>query len=394
MKHQRPQINSARACAWCSVSQADLTDDHVFPYAIGGTKALKVPACLPCQQALSCLEAELSRRSPFALCTIERGPVGRHRRRPSSGVIQAEYVLVRDSLGGYAETLVQAGKPPRRLSSIEIAVVSGRHLARRRGGNPSEHHQLVRRLRNVLANESADRVEIKIGPQHELSSDPDFWPRAVLRSDGELFIRARNKEEAKFLWTEMRILLASSLVDDYSGWSSSELTGGATHHFCMRFDAIKVHRALMKIACSVAFLNYRELCSQLDRFLGVRDYVRNGIGIEPEYAMAQLGEFRGLDASADHHYAHVGPLRDRVIGALSVYGVRILVDFGPLVSGLRNRPAMTVTCRTDGKGCETLSDDLARQTAKSLLSNLDLSTENVNSTEPHPKNRECNLTGI
>jgi hypothetical protein len=363
---------SKAVCTWCSAGQVKLTDDHVFPRAIGGTKELVVPSCVACQQVLSALEFELSRRSPFALCTIESGPSGREKRKPRSGMIRAEYILVKNSLGGYAETHVWAGaKPPEQLPSIEIEP-SGKHLARRRGRSPEEHSHLVRALCQVLNSGSVDKIEFNTAPLHEIGDDPDFWPRAALRPDGKLFLRARDQREAEFFISELKTFLSSPQAYEYSSWKNSEVEGGTAHSFCVRSDAIKVHRALTKIAFSLAFLNYGDFSIQDDSFLRIRDYVSKGSGFGQEYAIEQFREFKGLDCTLEHHSAFVGPWGDRMIGAVKVYGVCFGVDFGLVPSRLAGSSPMVATCRTDGTRCKILEGDVAQQLIRSMLSQVAL----------------------
>jgi hypothetical protein len=357
-------------CTWCSAGQIRLTDDHVFPRAIGGTKELVVPSCVACQQVLSTLEFELSRRSPFALCTIENGPSGRDKRKPRSGAIQAEYILVRNSLDGYSETHAWAGaKPPEQLSSIEIEP-SGKHLARRRGGSPEEHLCLIRALSEILDSGSIDKIEFNTSALHEIGDDPDFWPRIARRHDGKLFVRARDKPEADFFISELRAFLSSPQAYDYSSWRNSEVEGGTAHSFCVRSDATKVHRALVKIVFSLAFLNYGDFALRDDSFLRIRDYVIKGSGFGQEYVIEQFREFKRLNCALEHHSAFVGPWQDRMTGAVNIYGVCFGVDFGSVPSRLAGLCPVIATCRTNGTRCQILEGDIAHQSIRLLLSQV------------------------
>src|SRR2546421_414139 len=110
-------------CTWCN-EFAPLTDDHVFPRSIGGTKHLKLPSCEKCQRTISAAETELSRRSIFAVYLVESGPAGRDKRRSTSGAIRSDYVLNRHPLGGYGEAVLKAGGGAQGLPYIEIDVAS------------------------------------------------------------------------------------------------------------------------------------------------------------------------------------------------------------------------------------------------------------------------------
>jgi hypothetical protein len=359
-------------CTWCSVGQIRLTEDHAFPRAIGGTKELVVPSCAACQQVLSTLEFELSRRSPFALCTIENGPSGRDKRKSRSGAIRAEYILVRNPLGGYSETHAWAGsRPPEQLSSIEIEP-SGKHLARRRGGSPEEHSRLVRASSLVLESGSIDKIEFNTGALYEIGDDPDFWPRIARRQDGRLFVRARDQREADFFTSELRAFLSSPQAHEYSSWKSSKVEAGTAHSFCVQSDATKIHRALVKIVFSLAFLNYGDFALRDNSFLRIRDYVIKGSGFGQEYAIEQFRDFKGLNCALEHHSAFVGPWQDRMTGAVNIYGICLSVDFGSVPSELAGLCPMIATCRTDGTRCQILEGDVAHQSIGFLLSQMTL----------------------
>jgi hypothetical protein len=363
--HRRPDPRNG--CAWCSCQQVQLTADHVFPRSIGGTRELVLAACDGCQQVLSDLELELSRRSTFALCTIEKGPVGRHRHRSNSGVIQAQYVLVREPSGGYAETLIQAGKPPERLPSIEIDVPSGQKLARRKAKSAAEMAVFIRELRSLFDRGELARIQLRLTPLHEIENEPDFWPRVVREKDGAIFMRARDVSEAQLFLSDLRLLLPLPLLDDYSRWSNAELPAEPIHHTSVRFDAVEVHRALTKIAFAMSLLRYGQFCLSVEGFARKRKYVRHGDGTDLDSIYSDLGEFDGLDASAEYHLAHVGSYDGRIVGLVSVYGFMLTVDFGEEPLQLHQASSITARCRTDGRGCEVVAGDIAVGIATELL---------------------------
>jgi len=281
-------------------------------------------------------------------------------------MIKTEYVFLRNPQGGYSEVCVRAGMPAEQLPSIEIAVVGGRRLARRRGASPKEHRRFLDCLRAALADGSIDKIELRTAPLSEIGEDPDFWPRISRQPDGKLFLRARDPGEAKFFLTNLRILLATPLVDDYTRWTESNAPGGAAHDFCVRFDIVRVHRALAKIACSLALLCYGELCRKITGFADVCEYVLRGKGERVERATMDLNEFSGLDASADYHYAHLWMKQSRLVCILSIYGARISFDLGrvPERSSWRS---ITAACKTDGKKCAILNGAVADQVAATVM---------------------------
>src|SRR5258708_7319967 len=108
-------------CTWCDRNDVRLDKDHIFPRALGGTKELWVPSCRICQTVISKLERQAARQSHYSLFCLTHGPAGRDKRKPSSGLIRARYVLSKHPLGGYGEVAIHAGADtPPALAHIEI----------------------------------------------------------------------------------------------------------------------------------------------------------------------------------------------------------------------------------------------------------------------------------
>ena len=138
-------------CAWCGKENVRLTDDHIFPRSIGGTKELAVPSCDLCQNSFSLAEEEFARASVYAIYIADSGPRGRDKRKPGSGVIRTKYLLVRHPLGGYGETGLRAGTGTgEALPHIEINL-NGRAEARRRGKQPEDIDRLIKAVWAVLS---------------------------------------------------------------------------------------------------------------------------------------------------------------------------------------------------------------------------------------------------
>src|SRR6266852_7680391 len=107
--HHGSKNSSAYAhgrCTWCDRNDVLIDKDHIFPRALGGTKELSVPACRSCQTVISKLETQAARQSHYSLFCLTHGPAGRDKRKASSGVIRARYVLTKHPLGGYGEAAV------------------------------------------------------------------------------------------------------------------------------------------------------------------------------------------------------------------------------------------------------------------------------------------------
>jgi len=149
-----PEFKIETECFWCEEASAGLDEDHVFPRSIGGTKKLFVPSCRVCQTSISKAEADLSRKSAYAMYLVEAGPRGRHRRTdPASGLIEAAYTLVPHPLGGYNETALKAGagESPTALPYVEINVADGSFACRRRASEPAEMDKLVSAFEQLRA---------------------------------------------------------------------------------------------------------------------------------------------------------------------------------------------------------------------------------------------------
>src|SRR5260370_2700606 len=110
-------------CAWCGRADRTLTEDHVFPRVLGGTKELWIPSCTECQTFISRAELEVGRSSFYSLFRLTQGPKGRDKRKPGSGLLEARYMLVKHPLGGYGEAGLRVGdEKPQPLPPIEIDV--------------------------------------------------------------------------------------------------------------------------------------------------------------------------------------------------------------------------------------------------------------------------------
>ena len=96
-------------CFWCGSEDEKLTEDHVIPESLGGTREYTVPACRNCQTILSKAEHEVARKSIMGIAALASGMKPRHPDRPTSGHLRPNYLLVKHPFGGYGETLLSAG---------------------------------------------------------------------------------------------------------------------------------------------------------------------------------------------------------------------------------------------------------------------------------------------
>lgn len=116
-------------CFWCNVENAELTEDHVIPESLGGTREYALPACKGCQVILSKAEHEVARKSLIGIAALASGVGPRHPKRPTSGHLRPSYLFVKHPLGGYGETLLSTNERATAIPHIEIKVVPGERHA-------------------------------------------------------------------------------------------------------------------------------------------------------------------------------------------------------------------------------------------------------------------------
>lgn len=90
-------------CFWCDKETESLTDDHLIPYSLGGTKQYAVLACHSCQYILSKAEQEVARKSILALGAMVSRVRPRHPERPTSGHLQPSFLTVKHPHGGFGD---------------------------------------------------------------------------------------------------------------------------------------------------------------------------------------------------------------------------------------------------------------------------------------------------
>jgi len=359
-------------CTWCRRSDLPITDDHVFPRSIGGTKQLTVPGCKPCQTLFSKAEQVLARRSIFGLYRLAVGPSPRHKKKPESGTFDSSYSLVKDSIiGGYAEVVFRVGELPKTLPCIEIDVTTGKG-ARIHGTTPQEVERLVERLISSVQNvpdETGCIGEISCDFMEEdgpVSSDPDFWPRALLDVRGNLNIRARNSEEGKRLAQIIIPLAQRGAFSDHSQWTKGEIAANTPHHFSFSYYEPDVLRIIAKIAYGVLSAKMGPVVSAENWFDGVRSFVRGEEGTDenpPVLPLSEPGDFKGWPG---FHLALVEIYEGELRGIVILYGGCHLVRFGrtPQISlpikvivAISRRDG-TETRLVDGEAVSKIADEI------------------------------------
>jgi len=353
--------NSKRKCVWCNVHKYDITDDHVFPRSIGGTKKLSVPACTKCQLIISKAEYELSRKSSYALCLVESGPRRRHKQKPTSGLIQTNYVIVQHPDGGYCESQFRSGESPRSLAYIEIDVANGCKTARIRGADPQDTHKLIEAFKQKLSSKpdtSGLVTEIATYTHNlgNINNDPDFWPRIVLDTRGRLFIRARNPEEAMIFIKAFVYYTNAGAFTEQSNWKNSEIKGGDLHHVSVEYDNCMVQRVIAKIATGLLFAHKDIETIDLSRFDNIRNFIL-GENDDGYNKIVKDLVWPGVMLNwPEHHVAAVFRKEDEILGLISIYGSIhsiSLLHSSPLMPELRPMAAKTAH---NGSGTEILNE--------------------------------------
>jgi hypothetical protein len=355
-------------CAWCLRSDVCLTDDHVFPRFVGGTRDLTVPSCPKCQTTISALEQYLARRSHFALHRVLHGPGPRHKERAESGVVEAAYSVVwNESLGCFAEVAFRAGQDyPVSLPYIEIDPAS--LMAKRGGHNPDGIDRLLDRLDELLSQPPKQggllcEIRVTIFPAGDpLASDQRFHPRIVLDHRNSLFIRARSPDEAtQFIHLLMQVR-GHPLLREYKGWVSGEIKGGTPHLVAFTVDRASVLRIAVKIACGLALSLLSSGAATVGAFASARGFV---LGRRVDDSLAQeVALPGGFQEWPGHHLVTVEPYAGRVRAIVALYGECFLVDLGECAEFL---PPAAALCARDGSGVRILVGDDADE-VRSLLS--------------------------
>jgi hypothetical protein len=343
-------------CAWCNKPATDVSKDHIFPYVLGGTRELSVPACSKCQTEISKFELEVGRSSPYSMFLLEQGRKGRDVRKPTSGFLRTRYCLVRHPLGGYGEACVRVGEDtPGALPHLEIDIFT--KLMRRRGANPRDVDHLVEVLLELVnripdAERLVQELYARTENIPEISSDPDFWPRVVLDISGKPFIRARNKKEARFFAELLIAFLKAGAFRDYSRWSNTEISGGTPHLVQLRCRESSLHRLAAKVTFGLAWICSTEVQSQTEILRPLRELVLGQSATGRVSTAVWAAKPNSITAFPNHHAAMVTRLHDRLRGLTSFYGDCSVVELALTPESLTGFETIVAISRKDGTKTE------------------------------------------
>jgi hypothetical protein len=351
-------------CTWCRNEAESLTRDHVIPRGIGGTLDYALPSCEACQRILSKAEAILTRKSMLAVHAVSSDRRPRHPKRRESGVLRAGYLLVKNPLGGYGESVLRAGDKLESLCHCEIKVVPGEPIEGRTRGQSRAHTDLLfARFKTALSKTPAPNgliceINVSCHVPPEISADPDFWPRMVMLPNGNLLLRARDPQEAQRFMRAFAPLVMSG-VDAFRGtWQSAEISGSTQHHMMLEYDTQAVRRVAAKIAYGLFLLSSgNELDHTRDGDL--RAYVLGLEGEKPEPVTEAPESFRFTTGDTPYHQVVLGPPHDPEAAIVRLYGYAFRVDLGNEVRRL-SQP-IVVLCATDGSGMRLADPEEAKE---------------------------------
>ena len=259
-------------CFWCDKDFEHLTDDHIVPQSLGGTLDFKVQSCDSCQTRLSRAEREVARKSILAIHALASPIRPRHPDRPTSGHLQPSFLLVKNPLGGYCESLLSRRKRCTRWRTSRRRLCPERHSSSHSGLRPGEAQLLLDLYRKAL------RLDEKLGPGElvceltanleldpEVASDPEFWPRMVLLPGNRIMFRARDPQELVRCAKVLEIIARSAYQIDPSKWEGDvQITAGTEHKIGLHFDPQCVRRIAAKTAYALFCKITRQKIHALD----------------------------------------------------------------------------------------------------------------------------------
>jgi hypothetical protein len=349
-------------CFWCHTEKESLTDDHIVPYALGGTTDYTVKACASCQNRLSKAEHEVARKSMLAIHALTAPVAPRHPKRPTSGHLKPEYFMVKHPDGGYGETLFSAGERASLLPYFEIKVVPGQRPEGRVRGTTEAARRLLDVFRRRLMNTPGpDRFlfEIKVSCDLDqtISDDESFWPRIVLLPGDRLLLRGRDPEEViRFLQVFMELANSDYAVPEVWSTKGGEIEGGTPHFVALKFDPQTVRRIAAKVAYGLfVTVANGSLGTERDGYL--RHYILGLLNSQDEPVLEGPHPL-ATTTSKEPHYVVLSPAHDPQSAVVSLYGFVFRVELGP--EGKLAEP-FAMICQIDGSGIRPASPDEARE---------------------------------
>lgn len=364
-------VGESQRCIWCGESKGALTEDHVFPRSLGGTKQLVVPACKYCQTKISKLEKEVARRSIFALHRFDKGPHRRKKGRPESGSVEARYVLVKDWMGGYSEMAFRTGGQAITLPCIELDPVTLK--CRKHGSVPEDIDKLVESVIDVIKGPPDESgvlgevpVELLSEYEENIASDPDFWPRVFLDLKGQLRIRARDEQEATLLIELVVKAAQRGAFKNHCGWATGEIPAGARHRIRLEWNDRAVLRVVAKIAYTTAFLQVPVEVRNSEKWRRIRNFVLDDEEAKGKLPVRQISEADSMKQWPDHHVVLIQSRNRRLWGIVVLYGACFVVNLGKdCMPKVFAKPFVAMT-RRDGTKTYIASKDETETVAKTL----------------------------
>jgi hypothetical protein len=354
-------------CTWCDSPLQDpaFDPDHVFPEWLGGSRELTVPSCRPCQKILSTIEVSVARRSLLSLFRLQFGP-SRDRKDPTSGLVEADYVLARDPQGGWGERAVRAGdQVPVVLPSLQIDLAAGR--VAKMGACAEDVTRLLVALVSLRTGVDAQGTA-ELGTslifEHDRADDPSFWPRVFLDLRGHLRIRARSEKEAISLGQSVFALLDEPRLWDHAGWEMCEMQAGAEHVVRITEDFESTARLLSKIV--YALLSRRLSRDDLIEFQSLRRFVMAGRVPGTDCPTVEQLLLPGHSPSPRAHFVAVKYEKTRVVGLVSLYGGLWRVDASSRTGAAAAQLPVVAECRFDRSFTRILDGDEAQTALEEL----------------------------
>lgn len=300
----------------------------------------------------------------------------RDKRRPSSGFIEARYILVKGWIGGYDEVALRTGQLPIPLPCIEVDV-AGLGGARSHGLKPQDVDRLVDSLLDVVKGPPTGtgllgEIPVELLDEHDvhIASDPDFWPRAFLDLTGQIKIRARDPEEAERLAGALITLAKKNVFRDHSNWSTGEVSAGTPHHVSIIYNERSIFRIIAKVAYGVAFLRVGPHAMYHDPFMHVRRYIICEEKEEMASPVRELSEPGSIREWPEDHLVAIELCQGHLRGIVALYGACHVVEFGPVPDRLMEAWPSVAMSRINGTKTQFVDGQIAEQVLRGLTDHV------------------------
>jgi hypothetical protein len=313
--------------------------DHVFPRGLGGKldADLWVYDCERCRASISKAEDEVVHRSHLSIYRFARGLLPRHKKRPSSGLIEPRISLVKNpTTNRYAVFSLRTGTShPRTLPALEVNLASGELYFH--GSGPEDTQTLISNTRLLLRQKPDTSGQIGAITLRQLDEflpdivqDPDFNPRIYLSAREQLEICARNPEEGLATIRAVTYLVSTDALASYesSGWQTWQMPGSTPHTIVFEHDGQLFDRVVLKIACGLVGAYLRVNASSALNLPTAQKAIRGDSELPPGMVIPLSGltqKDRQLPAQL---IAVVGVRAGRLIGLVGLYEEWYVSDLG------------------------------------------------------------------